>query len=148
MGRPSKFTEKLAAEICQRLSAGESLRAICKGESMPPEATVRNWVVDDVQGFAAQYTRAREVGLDAMADELLDISDDGTNDWMQSNDPENPGYLINGEHSSRSKLRVDARKWYLSKIAPKKYGDRTAIEHSGKLGLESLIAGSNDESGK
>lgn len=102
---------------------------------MPAHPTVLGWVLDDIHGFADQYVRARAIGLDVVADDMLDIADDGSNDWMKKNDPENPGYVFNGEHSSRSKLRVDTRKWYLSKLAPKKYGDRQALEVSGHLAL-------------
>lgn len=94
---------------------------------MPHESTVRSWAVSDYNGFYTQYARARDIGLDAMADEILDIADDGSNDWMAKNDPDNPGYSLNGEHSSRSRLRVDTRKWYLSKLAPKRYGDKTML---------------------
>lgn len=134
MGRPTAYTPELAAEICERLAAGESLRAICQGDGMPDERTVRRWAMDNVEGFSPQYARARDIGLDAVADEMLDIADDGRNDWMENNDPENPGYSFNGEHSSRSKLRVDTRKWYLAKLAPKKYGDKTSMELTGANG--------------
>lgn len=134
MGRPSTYTPEIAAKICERLAAGESLRAICSGEGMPDERTVRRWVVDDVNGFSPRYAQAREAGLEAMAEDLLEISDDARNDWMESNDPDNPGYDLNGEHIQRSKLRVDTRKWLLSKLAPKKYGDRTAMELTGANG--------------
>src|SRR3990172_7086066 len=63
----------------------------------------------------------------------MDISDDGTNDWMASNDPENPGYRVNGEHIARSRLRVDTRKWIASKLKPKKYGEKLDIAHSGSI---------------
>ena len=59
MGRMCTYTPEIAAEICEKISSGESLRSICKGSGMPPEATVRNWAMDDVNGFAAQYARAR-----------------------------------------------------------------------------------------
>lgn len=134
MGRPTAYTPELAAEICERLAAGESLRAICQGDGMPDERTVRRWAMDNVEGFSPRYARARDIGLDAVADEMLDIADDGRNDWMENNNPENPGYLFNGEHSSRSKLRVDTRKWYLAKLAPKKYGDKTSMELTGANG--------------
>ncbi len=130
----SAYTPELAAEICERLAAGESLRAICRDDHMPDERSVRRWALDNVDGFAPQYARARDTGLDAVADELLEIADDGRNDWVEKNDPENPGYVFNGEHSSRSKLRVDTRKWYLSKLAPKKYGDKTSMELTGADG--------------
>lgn len=115
-GRPTKYTDKLASEICNRLAAGESLRSICRTEDMPPESTIRGWVVDDVKGFSAQYARARDLGLDCMADEILDIADDDT------------------EHPARTKIRFDARRWYLSKLAPKRYGEKQQLEHTGKDG--------------
>lgn len=133
-GRPSTFSAEIAAVICGQLAEGQSLRSICKAEDMPPESTVRGWVVDNVDGFAAQYTRARDLGLDAVADELLDIADDGTNDWMERNSEGNPGWAVNGEHVQRSRLRLDARKWYLSKLAPKKYGDKVQQEITGADG--------------
>jgi len=62
-----------------------------------------------------------------MADELFEIADDGSNDWMIKNEPENPGYAINGEHVSRSRLRLDTRKWALAKALPKIFGDKTVV---------------------
>lgn len=135
-GRPSSYKPEIAAEICARLAAGESLRAICRDAHMPPESTVRGWALDDVEGFAAQYARARTIGLDVIAEELLEISDDGRNDWMEQHDKDGAaiGYTLNGEHVQRSKLRVDSRKWLLAKLAPKKYGDKTSMELTGADG--------------
>lgn len=82
------------------------------------------------------------MGLDEMADDVVEISDDGKNDWMQSNDPDNPGYRLNGEHQARSRLRVDTRKWYLSKLAPKRYGDK--LELSGPDGQPLVTQQQND----
>ena len=144
-GRPSKYTPAIAAEICARLATGESLRSICSDESLPPESTVRTWAVDDHQGFFAQYARARDIGLDAIADETMEISDNGSNDWMERNGQDSEGWAINGEHVQRSRLRVDVRKWYLSKLAPKRYGDRlsvtqeTAVEEAGTEDLVSEL---------
>jgi len=93
---------------------------------MPHDSTVRNWVLDDREGFSAQYARAREIGYMTMADELLEIADDGKNDWMKRN---GEGSQLNGEHVQRSRLRVDTRKWLLSKALPKVFGDK--ITHEG-----------------
>ena len=82
-GRPSTYSQEIADEVCRRLAGGESLRAICRDEGIPDESTVRLWALDDREGFAAQYARAREVQFLAIADELLEIADDGRNDWMQ-----------------------------------------------------------------
>lgn len=125
MGRPVTHTAALAETICERLSGGESLRAICRDEAMPPEATVRGWALDDREGFAALYARAREVQAHAIADELLEIADDGSNDWMVREGKTE----LNSEHVQRSRLRSDTRKWLLSKMLPKVYGDK--MQHTG-----------------
>ena len=129
-GRPSKYTPELAAEICRRLGGGESLISICKTEGMPAPSVVRQWAIDNVEGFSAHYAKARDDAIERMAEETIGIADDGTNDWMSKNDPDNPGYAANGEHIARSRLRVDTRKWYLSKLAPKRYGDRLNVDAS------------------
>jgi hypothetical protein len=125
-GRPSIFSEELATRICERLAAGETLIAVCRDEEMPAESTVRAWALEDREGFSAKYARAREIGYHHMADEIQEISDNGSNDWMERNDDENKGWQVNGEHIQRSRLRVDSRKWHLSKALPKIYGDKIA----------------------
>jgi len=131
-GRPSEFTHELAVEICRRLAEGQSLREVCRGDEMPAESTVRAWALEDREGFSAQYARAREIGYQSMADELLEVADDGRNDWMERRDDDDQKtYQLNGEHVQRSRLRVDTRKWLLSKALPKVYGDKVTNEHVG-----------------
>ncbi len=144
---PHAYTVEIAQEILERLAAGESLRAICRDVHMPSRSSVSLWVVNDVEGFADQYARARELGLEEMAESLTEISDDGTNDWVDDNDPDNPGYKLNGEHVQRSKLRVDTRKWILSKLAPKKYGDKQDINLSGQVDVAASILAARKRSG-
>jgi hypothetical protein len=121
--------------ICQRLADGETLRAICVDDDMPPESTVRTWALDNREGFSAQYVRARELGYLSMADELLDVADNAANDWMvASGDSLLGGYAVNGEHLQRSRLRVDTRKWLLSKALPKMFGDKLDLQHTGADG--------------
>lgn len=144
-GRPSKYTDEIRDEICSRLATGESLRSICKDDHLPDRRTVHRWIIENIgeevqgdtviaEGFCHHYTRARDLGLDEMADDLLDIADDGTNDWMEKTinkgkDNEYEIEVLNKEAVMRSRLRVDTRKWYLSKMAPKRYGDSRKIEH-------------------
>lgn len=123
MGRPSTYSEDVAAEICERLADGESLKAICRDEHMPPDATVRRWVIVDEQGFAARYTRARDIALDRMADEILEIADNpeiGSKTRHSKDGIE----ITEGDMIEHRRLRVESRKWYLCKLAPKRYGDR------------------------
>jgi hypothetical protein len=125
-GRPSSFNQDTADEICSRLADGQSLRAICREDWAPDFKTVFRWL-QVRHGFRQQYAEARDIGLEQMADELLEIADDGSNDWIENNHPDNPGYKFNGEHFARSRLRVDTRKWVLSKLAPKRYGDKLQV---------------------
>ena len=95
--------------ICARLAEGESLRSICADDTMPAACTVREWILADLHHFATRYARARDKGLDNMADECLVIADSAT-----------------AEDAQARRLSVDTRKWYLSKLAPKRYGDQQA----------------------
>lgn len=133
-GNKTIYTPELAEQICERLAKGESLSAICRDDGMPDRDTVNRWVVHNHHGFTELYNNARNLGLDTMADGILDIADDGTNDYMDSKDPDNPGYKFNKENFGRSRLRVDTRKWYLSKMAPKRYGESNRVELTGKDG--------------
>jgi hypothetical protein len=135
MGRPSSYTEEIAAEVCLRLAAGESLNAICRSDHLPHERTIREWAIDNREGFSPRYARAREIQAHAIADELLEISDDGRNDWIQrGGDDERGGWESNGEHIQRSRVRIDTRKWLLSKMLPKVYGDKTEVAVTGPNG--------------
>lgn len=124
MGRPSLYTQELAAEVCERMGKGETLRQICRDDHMPAESTVRLWATDNRDGFSAQYARAREDLCEFWADEILEIADDGSNDTIKD---EYGKERLDGEWLNRSRLRVDARKWLLSKILPKKYGDKLEV---------------------
>lgn len=101
---------------------------------MPSRPTVLRWV-EDFPEFRTQYARAREAQADHYAEEILDISDDGENDWMcREGKDKSESWQLNGEHVQRSKLRVDSRKWLMSKLAPKKYGDKVTQELVGPGG--------------
>ena len=132
-GRPSTYTPEIAALICERLATGESLRAICRDEGLPHRATVHRWLIDNVQGFCDQYARAREVGLDELAEEALEIADTP----QEGEETEDDGEKVKvkrGDMLGHRKLQVDTRKWLLSKLAPKKYGEKTSMELTGANG--------------
>lgn len=126
-GRPTIYTPEIAAEICARISNGESTRAIAKDMHMPCEGTIRAWAVDNAHGFFAQYTRAVQIRAMGWAEEIIEIGDDGSNDSYT--DPNSGIEKINHEVVARSRLRVDSRKWMLSKVLPKIYGDKLDLNH-------------------
>ena len=127
-GRPSIYSEELVNELCGYLAQGMSMKRACEQPGMPTPSTVFQWL-SDKPGFSDKYARAKEEACEALAEEMFDIADDGSNDYMEVFDKngEAVGYKLNGEHVNRSRLRVDTRKWYISKIKPKKYGDKLAV---------------------
>ena len=137
VGRPTKYSVEMVAAICERLGDGESLRSICSDDDMPATSTVCRWLAEHKE-FQEQYARAREIQADALFDEILDIADDGRNDWMErkNKDGESIGWQENGEALRRSQLRVDARKWMAGKLRPKKYGEKLNLEHTGADGKD------------
>ena len=129
-GRPSAYNREAADEICRLLADGVSLRRICReNEHLPARSTIKLWVVDDVDGFSARYLRAKAEGIDEIVDEALDISDDGTNDTYLDDEGNR---RTDNDVLGRSKLRVDTRKWYASKLAPKLYGDKIDVTSGGE----------------
>lgn len=124
MGRPSSFSQEIADTICERLADGESLRSICQDDGMPNKATVFRWLASkELSNFRDQYALAREAQADTFVDEMVDIADDGSNDWMERKRRDGSlETVFNREHVDRSKLRADVRKWVAVKLLPKKYG--------------------------
>jgi hypothetical protein len=120
------MTDKLFDELCERMVDGESVRTICKDDHMPAISTLMK-ILNENPERSAQYARAIQMRADAMFEEIMDISDDGSNDFMLRNSEDPTSVVLNGEHVQRSKLRVDSRKWALGRMNPKKYGDKTFL---------------------
>lgn len=139
MGRPSSYTKEMADEICSQIAEGKSLRELCEQEGMPSKSSIFKWLRTE-EGFADNYTRAKEQQAEHFADELVAIADDGSNDWMEVHhgDDEDSAWRLNGEHVQRSKLRIDSRKWLMSKMLPKKYGDKLDLNMAGSLNVTNL----------
>ena len=133
-GRPSDYRMQVADFICERIAHGESLRKICTDPDMPVCSTVFKWLINHKE-FAEQYARAREAQCDAFVEEILEISDDSAGDTLVTEGGEKP----NSEWINRSKLRVDTRKWLMSKLAPKKYGDKAQVDIHGEVEVKRVI---------
>lgn len=128
-GRPTDYNEEIAREVCLRMADGESLRKICSDASMPDKSTVLRWVARH-ESFRDQYAQARELSQEAVAEEYFDLLDETP--------PMKPDGTFDAAAVAWYKNRADARKWYLSKIAPRKYGDKIQTEHSGVIGYADM----------
>lgn len=141
-GRPLAYTQDIADRICEQIATtSQSLRTICLNDDFPSVATILNWLKEDTEGFLAQYTRAKEMQADYLAEEMLDIADDGSNDFMTIVKGDKEYTVENKEFTNRSRLRVDTRKWIASKLKPKKYGDKVQNEITGKDGGPIQVTG-------
>lgn len=123
--RTTGYSDELSDVILQQIIDGKSLRQICGSTGMPHRSTVMRWLADERHvSFRARYVTACELRADLLAEEILAISDDGSNDTYTDDD----GITrVDHDHIARSRLRVDSRKWLAGKLAPKKYGDKLAV---------------------
>lgn len=127
------YTPELGEMICAEIIDGKSVRTICKMEGMPSKYTVMNWLRRYPE-FKKLYDIACAERAEAYAEEIVDIADDGTNDWAERQlENGNTITVFDHEHVQRSKLRVEARKWICAKMKPKKFGDKLELEHTGSL---------------
>ena len=129
MGTPQPYSEDTAKEICLRIMRGESLKAICRDDFMPPNWQVHEWL-SGKPDLADRYARACEVRADTIFDDILEIADDNQQDIVLNPDGTE---RLNTDHVQRAKLRIDARKWALAKMQPKKYGDKVDHNLTGNL---------------
>ena len=133
-GRPTTYTEELATEFCSRLVDGSSTRKVCQADDMPCTSTIFKWMAEKPE-FSEQYAKAKALAAEALAEEIFDIADDNTFDYTETKDGE---LRVNNDAIQRARLRVDVRKWYLSKIVPKKYGEKQQIDQTTTHKFEEL----------
>lgn len=133
VGRPSKFTEEIATTICDRLAGGESLRSICETEGLPDRNTVIRWILGN-EDFYRQYARAREIQMEGWAEDIVEISDQVLIGKKTKTYPDGTTEVMTGDMIERARLKVDTRKWVMSKLAPKKYGEMHMLKHAGSDG--------------
>ena len=124
--RLSRYTPELATAICENIAGGKSLRKICRAPGMPAASTVCLWLTQEA-AFAEQYAHARDARGDALFEEILEIADDRSKDFKTIIRDGQEVQVFDHEHVQRARLRVDSRKWFLSKLNPKKYGDKLEL---------------------
>tara|TARA_R110000851_G_scaffold65296_2_gene148402 strand:- start:8 stop:451 length:444 start_codon:yes stop_codon:yes gene_type:complete len=125
---------------------GKSLRGMLLEDNMPSSKTFYIWLESDEEKVK-QYARACEDRQEKLLDEILQISDNKEFDTKTVGDG---AEVPNHEWISRSKLKVDSRKWLLGKLNPKKYGNTVDITSGGDkikqqiLSINPLIDSEND----
>ncbi len=123
--------EEITALVCSEIANGKSLRSILEGDdNLPSVPTFLDWVLASPE-LAEHYAHARQLSYQLLADDLVSISDEN-----YTTDEHGVKERLSSEAIQRNRLRVDTRKWMLSKMLPKLYGDHTKVtnEHTGKDG--------------
>ncbi len=115
--KPERDKDAICQAVLQGMRDGLSAFKACQAAGVP-QSTFNRWVDADAK-LAEDYAHAREDLIERIANEVMELSDsevpetgDGKRDWQAI---------------QQRKLQVDSRKWLLSKLAPKKYGDRLEL---------------------
>jgi hypothetical protein len=134
-GRPknsgSKYTPELAEKVCELVASGDSRREAARKIGVS-EGAIRQWQRDHTE-FDTQYARA--------VIDRADVFYERGNDIAMS--------ITSPEEAQIARVQLDWLKWSASKLAPKQYGDKQQVEHSGELGIAiaSRIASARSRTG-
>jgi hypothetical protein len=111
IGRPTVLTPDVIDEICERVAGGEAIYMISDDFGFADSTIYRAMARDPV--FATRIAQARASQQEYEADNIIRMADMATEEDHQV-----------------VKLRIWARQWRASKLAPKKYGDSTTLKHA------------------
>lgn len=119
------FSQKIADEICLKTSCTSAgIRKLCKKYKHWPRAkTIYKWRTI-YPSFGEQYARAKTMQAYILADEILEIADNSKGDYRLVGEK----VVIDSDNINRARLRIDSRKWLLSKLLPRVYGDKVGEE--------------------
>jgi hypothetical protein len=127
-------TPALLDAILAGISLGKSARAMCIEVGIS-QRVLWNWLASDEE-LMRHYLRAKELCVDAYAEEIIEISDDGSRDVHID---EKGREVVNRDVIARAQLRIDARKWYAARLAPKKYGDKLPVTNEASDAKKTVV---------
>ncbi len=125
MARPSEFNQEIADLICELLADGKKLAEICGREDMPAGSTIFRWLAANPE-FEKHYGMARRAYGHRLEDEIIEIADNvGADHAATSEGGARPASYVAVQ---RDKLRIEARRWLIRRVAPRRYGRRRTEE--------------------
>lgn len=129
-GRPTAYTEEIGEKICLEIAtSSKGLATICKQEGFPCTTSVYKWLgMKEHKDFTELYARAKVYQAHFMGGEIIEIADNSVGDVVRN---EKGDYIMDGEFARRSQIKIDARKWLMSKLASKVYGDKLDLTTKG-----------------
>lgn len=116
-----EYSPDLAAKICDAIATSRGgLAQILKDNGINiTTRSVYKWMVKH-EGFRVAYEKAREYQAEIFLEEILDIANDDTNDTIPN---PNGGLSPNPAAVQRARVKIDVRKFAMSKLYPKRYGE-------------------------
>ena len=126
-GRPTDYNPEIAARICELVATtthGLKKLTVLNPE-LPHMDTIYVWRYRHKE-FAEQYAEAKRKQADLLAEEIINIADDGLNDTYINDDGK---VMVDHDVVQRSRLRIDTRKWIACKLLPKVYGERVQVDN-------------------
>ena len=106
--------EETFNDILHEIEQGNSLISILRRKEFPSTATFYQWLEAD-ENKAKRYVRACEIRADVIFEDIIDIADHSDEDHTP---------FTGANVVQRDRLKIDARKWIVAKLHPKKYSDR------------------------
>jgi len=128
----SAWPDELFMDICERVAMGELAKVVIP-ELAPshldsPEASfyrIKN--LDPV--FKQMWEDARFTAMERMADEMIEIVDDDSNDVIQGTDKHgNEVEISNPSAVRRAETRVKSRQWLMERLHSKQFGNKIQAE--------------------
>jgi hypothetical protein len=117
------YSPEVADLICERIAVdGLALREICRDAGMPARSTLFLWLRQR-RDFREKYMFAKQIQIEWLADDMIDIADGRANDWIERDGPDGEKVRVSDdENFRRRKKQIGALHWRLWKLRPKRYG--------------------------
>jgi hypothetical protein len=120
------FSERLAIEICERVSSGELLINICADEHLPTVRRVTQWLREN-SDFSLLYRDSINDRLTIFEEEVIKIADDASRDFRDVVRGGRTVRILDGDAIARAKLRVEVRLKHLKAYKPSIWGEQSTL---------------------
>jgi hypothetical protein len=121
-----EFSDALAQEICERVSAGELLTIICREDNTPTMRRCNQWL-KEYSEFSTLMDMAKSDRLSIFEEEVIEIADDMKSDFKTVIKNGKEKRIIDPEAIARAKLRIEVRFKHLKSGRPQRWGDVSTL---------------------
>ncbi len=134
------YCPEVAEYILERVIDGIPLRKICEDRNMPGTSVFLRWVVED-KDLRERYALAQQMRAMVWADETIHIADTPCMSMTIVDKADGTKEIVMADNVQRSRVKIEARKFMLSKILPKQFGDAPPEGAGGEGGSGVVMRG-------